>query len=55
MTTERQDVSLDELQTKAEKLLLLLKHREPGLFTWHEFLHENLEDLHDLIPRALGK
>ncbi len=48
-------VNLDELQEETEKLLALLKDRQPGLMTWHEFLHERLQNLYVLISKALGK
>lgn len=48
-------ISLDDLQTEAEKLLALLKDRQTGISVWHMFLHERLENLHKLTSQALGK
>lgn len=46
---------LDEIQQEAEKLLALLKDRQPGLSTWNEFMQERLQSLHGLISQVLGK
>ena len=51
----KKGVNLDELQQETEKLLALLKDRQPGLMTWNEFLHERLQNLHTLTSKALGK
>ena len=55
MRTTEKGVNLDDLQQETEKLLALLKDREPGLMTWNEFLHERLQNLHKLTSQALGK
>ena len=52
---EKQGISLDDLQQETEKLLALLKDRQPGLMTWNEFMHERLQNLHKLTSQALGK
>lgn len=52
---QKKGVNLDDLQQEAEKLLFLLKDRQPGLMTWNERLHERLQNLHKLASRALGK
>lgn len=49
------DADLDELQQEAEKLVALLKDRQPGLMTWGMFLRDRLTRLHGLISTALGK
>lgn len=54
-TTEAEGNSLDELQVEAEKLLSLLRDRQPGLVTWNKFLLQRLETLHNLTSQALGK
>jgi len=42
-------INLDELQEEMEKLLSLLKDRQPGLFTWNEFLMERMKKIHSLL------
>jgi hypothetical protein len=51
--SEERGASLDELQTEAEKLLSLLKDRQPGLATWNMFLYERLQNLYKLTRQAL--
>jgi hypothetical protein len=45
-------MNLDELQTEIEKLSLLLRDRQPGLFTWNGFLKERLENVVNLAAKA---
>jgi hypothetical protein len=45
-------INLDDLQGEAEKLVSLLKDRQPGLTTWHMFLHERIASLRDLLNGA---
>jgi hypothetical protein len=52
---EEKGVDLDNLQTEVEKLLSLLKHREPGLMSWNMFLLERFRNLHKITSQALGK
>jgi len=49
---EKEEIDLDELQTETEKLLLLLKNRQPGLITWNGFLKERLENVVKLAAVA---
>ena len=37
--------NLDELQKEVEKLLTLLKDRQPGLVSWHTFLQQRIDDI----------
>lgn len=46
---------LDELQGETERLLALLKDRQPYLMTWYESLLKRLERLHELTSRVPGK
>lgn len=58
MTTtmkEGRGINLDELQQEIEKLLGLLKDRQPGLISWNEFMMKRLTTLHRLTSKALGK
>jgi len=48
-------INLDKLQGEAEKLLSLLKDRQPGLMAWNEFMKERLEAIHKLTSKALDK
>lgn len=41
-------IDLDQLQAEVEKLLALLKNREPGLMTWNMFLHDRLQSIFKL-------
>jgi len=50
-----QGVDLDELQAEAEKLVALLKDREPGHMTWHMCMRERLIKLDTIIALALNK
>ncbi|MBI2482262.1 MAG: hypothetical protein HYV76_01730 [Candidatus Vogelbacteria bacterium] len=52
---EKKGINLDDLQQETEKLLSLLKDRQPGLMTWNEFMQERLQNLHKLAAQALGK
>lgn len=45
-------MNLDELQSEVEKLLSLLKNRQPGLFTWNDFLAERLKNIKQMIEKA---
>ncbi|TWU51412.1 hypothetical protein Poly59_30040 [Rubripirellula reticaptiva] len=45
-------MNLDELQAEVEKLLALLKDRQPGLMTWNMFLNERLEAVQKMIESA---
>ena len=51
----KEGVNLDELQQETERLLALLKDRQPGLMGWNGFMQERLKNLHKLISQALGK
>ncbi len=55
VTVIMKGVNLDELQQETEKLLALLKDREPGLMTWNEFMYKRLTILYSLTSKALGK
>jgi len=52
---EKGEVLLDELQMEAEKLVALLKDRQVGLFTWHDFLRERVQKMHELTSRMMGR
>jgi len=54
-TAETNGINLDELQREVEKLIGLLKDRQPGMISWHEFMQERLTNLHKLTVKALGK
>jgi len=43
------NIDLNKLQSETEKLLDLLKDRQPGLATWNLLLRERLENLKKLI------
>lgn len=45
-------MDLDRLQAEAEKLLDLLKCREPGLFTWNDFLRARILKIVRLAKQA---
>lgn len=45
----RQSINLDDLQEQAEKLVALLRDRQPGLISWHMFLAERLKNLRAMI------
>lgn len=42
-------MNLDKLQAEVEKLLSLLKDRQPGLTTWNMFLEERLKTIQKMI------
>ena len=42
-------MDLDKLQNEAEKLLALLKDRQPGLFTWKIMLVERINSIRKLM------
>ena len=44
----------DELQVSAEKLVALLKDRQPGVMTWNQILHERMQELKKLLVQAIG-
>ena len=41
-------LDLNALEDEARKLVTLLEHREPGLFTWHCFLRDRLQAIRAL-------
>lgn len=45
-------MNLDELQEEVEKILSLLKDRQPGLMAWNLHLDERLRKLLVMIDRA---
>ena len=45
-------MDLDELQSECEKLLGLLRAREPGLFTWNDYVHLRLTNIVRLAKDA---
>jgi hypothetical protein len=45
-------MNLDELEKETEKLLSLLRDRQPGLFTWHGFMKERLENIVRMAAKA---
>lgn len=45
-------LDLDQLQAQLERLLMLLKDRKPGLFTWCGFLHGKLSLVGSLLRNA---
>jgi hypothetical protein len=53
--TIKKGINLDELQQETEKLLALLRDRQPGMFTWNDFLVERMTKIHTLTTKALGK
>ena len=46
---------LDELQVEAEKLVALLQDRQEGLMSWHSFLRDRVQKIHELTSRMLGR
>lgn len=48
-------INLDELQQETEKLLALLKDRQPGTMGWIKFMNERMTNLYELTSVALGK
>ena len=47
--------SLDELQQRAERLVVLLKDRHPGLMTWNMIFREWLQSLHKIVSQVLNE
>lgn len=47
-------INLDELQKEAEKLLSLLKDRQPGIAAWHGFLNERTKSIHSMLSRVVN-
>jgi hypothetical protein len=45
-------MNLDELEKETEKLLSLLRDRQPGLFTWRGFMKERLENIVRMAAQA---
>lgn len=45
-------MNLDELQAEVEKLLSLLRDRQPGLMTWNMFLEKRLSTISKMIADA---
>jgi hypothetical protein len=50
--------NIEELLGHAKKLVSLLEEPEPGLFTWHEFVHEKIKAIAEfdgyVLPSASG-
>ena len=55
LEVDAKGVDLDELQSEADKLVSLLKDRQPGLATWNRLLRERVESLHWLTGQVIGK
>lgn len=49
MKAEQPTISLDDLQEQTEKLLHLLKDRQPGLMTWHQFMSERINCIYRML------
>lgn len=45
-------MDLDKLQNEVEKLLALLKDRQPGFMTWNMFLAERLSAIKKMAEDA---
>jgi hypothetical protein len=45
-------MNLDDLQNEVEKLLALLRDRQPGLFAWNDFMRERLSAIKAMIDSA---
>lgn len=45
-------MDLNELQSEVVKLLSLLNDRQPGLFTWNQFLADRLKSVVTLAAKA---
>lgn len=43
---EEMNIALDQIQEQAEKLLALLKDRQLGLSTWHEFVDNRITEIY---------
>ena len=54
-TVAKPGVNLDELQQEAEKLVVLLKNRQPGLPSWNQFLGKRITVIHQMTGQALVK
>lgn len=55
LEVDAKGIDLDELQSEADKLVSLLKDRQPGLATWNRLLQERAESLHWLTGQVIGK
>ncbi len=53
VTPSKKGVDLNELQGEVERMLELLKNRQPGLATWNSWMKERMEGLHRLTSEAL--
>jgi len=51
ITKTENNLDLDALQAEAEKLLGLLKNRQPGIIVWDEALDERLTNLSKIANR----
>jgi hypothetical protein len=47
-----QGINLDELQRETQRLLNLLKNREPGLMTWNTFLRDQIVGMRSMLADA---
>ncbi len=47
------DVDLEDLYQESDRLTSLLKDRQPGLRTWHMFLHERMNGLLKLLHNIM--
>ena len=47
-------VDPDELQREAERLLALLKDRQTGLMSWHDFMRKRLTRIRTLADQTLA-
>lgn len=45
-------MNLDELQNETEKLLSLLKDRQPGTMGWNMFMKDRLQNIANMLASA---
>ncbi|MBI4120826.1 MAG: hypothetical protein HY457_01025 [Parcubacteria group bacterium] len=48
-----QPLKFQDIYDEADRLLALLNDPQPGLMTWHQFVHERLTKLNGLLGRSL--
>ena len=50
---ETSELFLNALQDEAEKLVLLLRDRQVGLFGWNAFFHERMVNINSLTTTPI--
>jgi hypothetical protein len=49
----KRSLNLDQLQEESDKMSNLLKDRQTGMVSWHQFMHERVNNMYSLVAQGL--